>query len=155
MPNLVLRSHLPIDPATFWQTAGTLDGVNAELGPWVQMSCPPAFRTTPMAQWPTGQGLFASWILLGGLLPVDRHHFKLKAVAPGEGFEETSSTWTYRLWHHQRRTTATPDGCVVEDRLQVHSHLPGLAWLLWPVVRAVFRHRHRQLRQRWGQPTAS
>ena len=150
MPSLHLTSHLQVDPATFWQTAGTLDGVNAELAPLVRMSCPAAFRHTPLAQWPTGRVLFDSWILLGGVLPVDRHRFKLQQVQPGQGFEETSSTWVHALWHHRRRTVATPQGCVVEDRLDIHSRVPGLAWLLWPAIRAVFAHRHRRLRRRWG-----
>ena len=58
---------------------------------------------------------------------------------------------TQRLWEHER--TIEPDGsggATLTDRLawEPRPPLPGAA--MRPLVRAIFRHRHRQLRRHFG-----
>lgn len=138
-------------PEAFW--AGmSLEEVNDELAPLVRMTAPAAFRNLPLTDWPTGQPLFTSTILLLGVLPADRHAFRLDAVDPGRGFLERSSTTMLRLWQHERTTTPTANGCIVEDAVTFRSRIPGLDRLLLPVYRAVFRHRHDRLTARHGVP---
>ncbi|WP_284616715.1 hypothetical protein [Aquabacterium humicola] len=149
MPQFTQQSELPIPPEAFW--AGmSMRAVNAELNPLVHMTAPPGWRDGPLDAWQTGRVLFRSWILLFGLLPVDRHALQLQSVNPAGGFVEESTSWTNRRWRHERSTRASPRGCVLTDRVTVESRLPGLAWLLLPVYRAVFAHRHRRLRRRYG-----
>lgn len=70
-------------PGNFWtESFGgrlldgmTMEGVNAELWPLARMTALPKWRDRPILEWPTGQILFKSWVLLLGVLPIDRHVF--------------------------------------------------------------------------------
>lgn len=124
--------------------------VNDELGPWLRMTVPPAWAARPISDWPTGPMLFSSWILLLGLLPVDRHRFGLESVDAAGGFREASSSWALSSWRHERVIEATDTGMSLTDRITWRTRIPAMAVLLGPVYRSVFRHRHRRLRQRFG-----
>lgn len=128
----------------------TMDGVNAELGPWLRMTAPAGWAEKPIGEWPTAQPLFASWILLLGVVPVDRHFFQLRSVQPGSGFVEESSSLVNRSWVHQRSVTQVQGGCRMVDSVHYRSRLPLLGHLLKPVYRLVFWWRHRRLRSRFG-----
>jgi hypothetical protein len=139
-----LAVELPIDAQAFLE-AFTLERVNAELGPFVRMTTPAGWARRPIIEWPAGRQLFSSWILLFGLLPIDRHRFSLQAILPGEGFLEDSSSLTNRHWRHERRVTPIDGGCRVTDRVEFECRLPLLGALLRPVYHGVFRWRHRRL----------
>lgn len=128
----------------------TLNGVNAELSPLVRMTAPAAFAQRPLQEWPERQHLFNSWILLFGLLPVDRHAFYLHAVMPGKGFVETSSSTLNALWQHERTIIPLAAGCRVTDIVEYRCRLPLLGYLLKPLYKLVFWRRHRYLRSRYG-----
>lgn len=127
-----------------------LAGVNEELRPLVRMTCPAGSEKRPIFEWPAGQTLFASWILLFGVLPIDRHSFFLERIEPGRGFHESSSSLTNRSWKHRRIVETTPEGCRVTDTVSFECRLPLLGALLKPVYRMVFRHRHRVLKRRYA-----
>ncbi|NRF68219.1 hypothetical protein HLB44_14595 [Aquincola sp. S2] len=151
MPQFTMQSELAIAPDRFW-SGMSMRAVNDELNPLVHMTAPPAWRDGPLEAWQTGRVLFRSWVLLFGWLPVDRHALQLQAIDPAGGFVEESTSWTHRRWRHERSTGATPRGCLLTDRVTVDSRVPGLAWALLPVYRAVFAHRHRRLLQGYGAP---
>ena len=152
MPSFTIRTELPrTTPEAFW--AGmSIDAVNAELRPLARMGAPAAWRRCPLDQWTTGRVLFRSTIWLFGVLPVDSHSLRLEALYAGpRGFLEDSETLWNRRWRHERTTAATAaGGLLVEDRVTVESRLPGMAALMMPVYRFVFRHRHRRLRAMHG-----
>jgi hypothetical protein len=143
-------STLPIPAAELLATLN-FAGVNYELGPWVQMSAPPSWASQSITAWPVDKHLFTSWITLFGLVPIDRHHFRLRGVDPASGFVECSQSWNNRYWHHARRIQALPQGCRVIDTVHYRSRLLGMGWLLKPVYQAVFAWRHRQLRKKHGR----
>lgn len=126
----------------------TLDGVNAELSPLVRMTAPARFAQRPLHEWPERQTLFKSWILLLGVLPVDRHAFYLHSVMPGKGFVETSTSTINALWKHERTIVPLAAGCRVTDAVEFRCRLPLLGYLLKPVYEVVFWWRHRHLRSR-------
>jgi hypothetical protein len=127
----------------------TMDGVNAELRPCVRMTFPARWARLDGA--PVDRLLFRSWLLLFGVLPVDRHALRLAAITPGEGFVEESTSWLQRRWRHQRRLADLPGGCRVEDHLVVQPRLRLAEPLVRLIVGAVFRHRHRRLASRFGR----
>jgi len=144
MPSFSIRSELPIRPEDFWARM-SMDAVNAELMPLVRMTTPAAWRQCPLPQWTMGQVLFRSVILLFGVLPVDVHALRLESIDPQRGFHERSSSWANRLWQHERTTEATAGGCIVTDQVTVVGRAPWMTWLMMPIYRFVFRHRHRRL----------
>jgi hypothetical protein len=142
-------SDLAVDVDVILATL-TLGGVNAELWPLVRMTAPAAFTQRPLQEWPEGQHLFNSWILLFGILPVDRHAFFLQSVVPGKGFVETSSSTLNALWQHERTIVPITAGCRVTDIVEYRCRLPLLGFLLKPLYQLVFWCRHRYLRSRYG-----
>jgi hypothetical protein len=150
MIRLRFESRLAATPDTVWASASTMAGVNAELGPWLRMSHP-ADRTALDGQAvPVGTLLFHSWLCLFGWLPIDRHALVLEQLYPGIGFDERSSSWMQKIWVHRRRIEAVPGGCRVSDELEITPRLRLQAPLVRWVVAALFRHRHRRLRARYG-----
>ncbi len=145
MPGFSISSELAADPEQLGEELLTLAGVNRELGPFIRMTAPARWRELPIYRWPTQAPLFSSWILLFGLLPVDRHHFYLDSIQL-DRFSESSSSWFNRLWHHRRTITAGERGATVTDALHYEGRVPLLDRLTLPIYRAVFTHRHRRLR---------
>jgi len=143
-------SSLVAAPAdAVWRKVSTMTGVNAELGPWVRMSYP-ADRSDLLAQpVPLGDVLFYSWILLLGLVPLDRHALSLEALFP-HGFDERSTSWMQRVWIHRRRVEDSGSGARITDHLQFQPRFALMAPLLRFVISAIFRHRHRQLTRQFG-----
>lgn len=142
-------SDLGVDVEVILATL-TLSGVNAELSPLVRMTAPAAFAQRPLQEWPERQHLFNSWILLFGVLPVDRHAFYLHSVMPGKGFVETSSSTINTLWKHERTITPVETGCRVTDIVEYRCRLPLMGYLLKPLYTLVFWRRHRYLRSMYG-----
>jgi hypothetical protein len=126
-------------------------GVNAELAPWLRMTAPPEAANLRIEDAPIGQPLFSSWVLLGGVLPVDRHSFMLAEVERGHGFVEQSTSWSERRWEHVRHLEPDGDhGCVLTDRLTFTPRVTGSGSILSRVIGAVFSHRDGVLRGRFG-----
>ena len=153
LQTFTISSSLCIAPDDFWSRM-TMASVNSELAPFVQMTSAPQWNVRALGDWPTGQVLFRSIILLFGVLPVDIHKLKLDHIDPGRGFLERSSSWTYSLWQHERTTTKTNDGCTVTDTVSFQGRIPLLEHLLLPIYRAAFRHRHTRLKIRFGTPVS-
>ena len=128
--------------------------INAELRPLLRMTTPRRLRGLTLDEVPVGRPLGRSWILLGGLLPVDYDDLCLAELEPPRRFRERSRTLTFSAWEHERTVEpAGVDGCVVTDRLGFElkrppARIPGAARLAAAIVGALFSHRHRRLRRR-------
>jgi ligand-binding SRPBCC domain-containing protein len=152
-----IASEVVASPARVWSVISTFDGVNDELAPWLHMTAPRSVsRLTPETV-PLGEKLFRSWILAFGVLPIDWDDLVLRRIEPERGFLETSTLLSHSEWRHERiltAITATTEaaGCLIEDRISGRPRVPGTGIFLAAVLRAVFRHRHRRLRRRFGVP---
>ncbi len=128
----------------------TMTGVNTELSPLVRMTAPSSFATRSIFEWPERQMLFKSWILLFGILPIDRHTFLFERIQAGVGFTERSTSWTNRYWCHERKVVSLGSACQVVDTVTFQSRIPLLDLLLLPVYRLAFWRRHQYLQGRYG-----
>src|SRR4051794_38518614 len=94
-----------------------------------------------------------SWVLLGGVLPVDYDDINLEWAEPGRGFRERSTLGSASAWHHDRALQPLPGGgCRVVDRIAFRPRVPALGGLMAFFFEATFRWRHRRLRRRFGRP---
>jgi hypothetical protein len=92
-----------------------------------------------------------SWLLLFGVLPVDYDEIGLERIEPGRGFLERSTMLSQRLWEHERTIEPAGTGAAtLVDRVAWEPRLPLPGRLLRPLIAAVFRHRHKQLRRHFG-----
>jgi ligand-binding SRPBCC domain-containing protein len=143
-------SRLDASAEDVWASVTTAAGVNAELMPIVRMTVPRGLEDLSLEDAVPGERLGRSWILLFGLIPIDYDDITLVEVEPGRGFLERSPMLTQRRWEHERRLEPDGAGCTVTDRVRFEPRLPVPVALLRPVFHAVFRHRHRRLRRRFG-----
>lgn len=143
---LKMASDLPVPLIEVWQQVSTMEGVNDELAPFIRMTSPPDVRRLPFTQSPLKQPLFASWLLLFGVLPFDRHQLRLDEVWEG-GFRENSSSLIHRVWRHERIIIANGTGSTLTDTLNFEPRISLLGYIILPVVRFLFQHRHRRLKR--------
>jgi ligand-binding SRPBCC domain-containing protein len=130
-----------------WAAVSTVGGVNRELAPFVRLTDPT--HGAPFDAEPWRVGAPVSWQLLFGVIPIDRHRIELVALPDGRGFRESSSTWWYRVWRHERTLLDDPGGCVVRDSVEIEPRLRVFNPIIARAVRSTFRQRHRKLRQRF------
>jgi ligand-binding SRPBCC domain-containing protein len=153
MIELQFESELAASREQVWAQISTWSGVNAELYPFFRMSVPAGLDSLERPAACFGER-FCSWVLLFGMLPVDRHCLRFESVRPGLGFEENSSTWLHRRWRHHRVLTQPAEGGLrVCDTIRYQSRWRPLERLTRPVIAALFRHRHAQLRLAFGDAT--
>jgi hypothetical protein len=143
-------SELGAGTAVVWARVTDPAGINDELRPLLRMTVPrgaPDFGLERLEPGPIGR----SWVLLFGLVPFDYDEITLVRVESERGFLERSTMLSQRLWEHERTLEpAGEGGCRVTDRVAWEPRLPLPGALLRPLVLAVFRHRHRRLRRRFG-----
>ncbi len=155
MRSLAFTSELAASLDDVWAVVNTMTGVNAELGPWIKMTVPVEASEVRIDDAPVGRPLFSSWVLLGGVFPIDRHHFQIHSVDKGRAFDEDSTSWSQRRWRHRRELVALGEhACRVTDRLDFQPRAPMTGGAIERVIRAVFEHRHRRLRARFGERDA-
>jgi ligand-binding SRPBCC domain-containing protein len=141
--------HAPADEV--WAFATTKEGINAELMPIVRMTAPRGAATLSLANVEAPVHIGRSWILLGGVLPIDYDDIFVESIEEGRAFQERSTMLSQRSWHHDRSVEpAGPDTCLVTDRVSFEPRLPVSPRLFLPIFRWFFRHRHRRLRKRFG-----
>ncbi len=134
-----------------WERAVTEEGINEELAPILRMTMPKGLAGKTVDTVEVGVPLGRSWILLGGLLPVDYDDLRLAELEPGRRFLERSRTLSFSVWQHERIVEPEGEGrCRVTDRLGFElkrgvAWIPGAARLAGAVVGFLFRHRHRRL----------
>ena len=146
MRGFTVSSRLSAPPERVWEVVTSAEGVNYELWPVVRMTVPRGFD----AELRTGH-LGRSWILAGGVLPIDYDDLFVARIDPGRGFEERSAMGSASAWHHDR--TLLPlagGGCRVVDQIAFTPRLPALGGLQAFLFEATFRWRHRRLRARFS-----
>ena len=149
MVALRFESVLAAPADDVWREVSTMQGVNYELMPLMRMSVPAHVAGMSLANAPVGERAFHSWLLLFGVLPIDRHALTFERLYDN-GFDERSSSWMQRTWIHRRRVEAVAGGTRVTDELDFEPRFWRHELVLRPVIRALFKHRHRRLRRRFG-----
>ena len=144
---LTVEVPLRTSRSEVWAAMATVGAVNRELTPFVRLTDPTHGAPFDTEPWRRAQ---VSWQLVLGAIPVDRHRIQLVALPDGSGFRESSSTWWYRVWWHERSLLDDPDGCVVRDSVEIEPRLRIADPTVAAAARWAFRRRHRYLRRRFG-----
>jgi ligand-binding SRPBCC domain-containing protein len=152
---VVTASEVRAPPETVWARVASLEGINHELGPWMRMTAPRGAELTPEGV-PLGRRWFRSWILLFGLIPFDYDDLCIERIDPGRGFLERSKMLSARSWEHERTLQPLEDGGTrLTDRVAFAPRMAGTARIHRAVITAIFRHRHRRLKQFFGTGPAT
>lgn len=151
--SLRFESRLAASPECVWQWVTSVEGITAELRPWLRMTAPRHVSSLADLEMVTGKPLFRSRVFLFGILPIDHSDLTLLEFDAGHGFIEQSPMASMRLWRHERTLHPAPQGGVVlVDQLTFQPRLARA--LVAAFIRRVFTHRHRVLRKRLGEAGA-
>ncbi|MFC4929973.1 hypothetical protein [Massilia sp. GCM10023247] len=145
---MTFESHLAASPGELWDWATSPHGISGEMWPLAKMTFPAGHATLADAGMVLGRPLCRSWLLLFGLIPVDRLDLTLLEVDTGRRFLEQSPMLSMRCWRHERIIEPCDTGARVTDKLEFAPRLAGPVLAMF--VKLLFRHRHRVLRQRFG-----
>jgi ligand-binding SRPBCC domain-containing protein len=144
-----VSSLLDAPPERVWSWIATAEGVNDELGPWMRMTVPGG-GDLDLDSIEVGKPIGRSWVLFLGLIPVDYDEINVVELDRGRGFVERSRMLSQRSWEHARTIEPVDGGCVITDSIAWEPRLPLPARSLRPMFGAIFQHRHRRLRKRFG-----
>src|SRR4051812_41020485 len=132
-----------------WAAMSSVGGVNREVSPFVRMTDSTHGAHFDTELWRTGTPVL--WQLLFGFIPVDRHRVELVALPDGGGFRESSSSWWFRVWRHERTLLDDPGGgCIVHDDVEIEPRRGVPAPVIEFAQGRMFRRRHEYLRRRFG-----
>ena len=151
MPSVSLSVALAAPAERIWEAVTRMEGVNAELRPLLRMTVPRHLRGASITDLEPGVTAGRSWLLLGGLLPVDYDDLCLVEIDPPRRFLERSRMASMSLWQHERAIAARDErSCVLTDALTFTlrgplERAPGMDALARRIVAALFGHRHRRL----------
>ncbi len=145
---LTFKSKLAVPAEESWRWAVSVDGISSELRPLLKMTTPRNVKSLLDLDIRLGQRLFRSWILLFGILPVDRSDLTLVELEPGRRFLEQSPMLSMLLWRHERIVTPIAGGSTITDRLEFRPRFSKrlTRWF----VKKLFTHRHAVLRRTLG-----
>jgi len=146
--SLEFQSTLHATAEEAWEWITSLDGISAELSPYLRMTAPPGIERIDHVAVVPGEVLFRSRILLFRFLPVDHSDITLVEFDEGAGFVEQSPMGMMRSWRHERRIERVGEGCTITDRLTFEPRF-GRALTKWLITR-LFTHRHAKLRRHLG-----
>lgn len=144
MKRFQIASTVSASPSEAWRWITSIQGISAEMAPYLRMSAPRGITALPDLKIELGKPLFRSTIYLFGILPVDYSKLTLLALHEGVGFIEQSPMGSMRTWRHERTIQPLASGCRITDSLSFEPRVaPKLsAWM----VRLLFTHRHKVLR---------
>src|SRR6266508_3108235 len=143
-----VSSRLDAAPEEVWNWVVTAEGVNDELRPWLRMTVPGGDFDLSSVE--VGKPIGRSWVLFLGLIPIDYDAINLEEIDEGRGFVERSRMLSQRFWEHIRTIRPVEGGVVLTDAIAWEPRLPVPGSAMRPLFRAIFGHRHRRLRHRFG-----
>lgn len=131
-----------------WARVVSSEGINDEMRPWMTMRMPRSARGLTIETMPIGKVLGRAWIMLFGLVPVDRDRLAIVDIEPGRFFHEKSTKLSMRHWEHRRTLSPINEGNTrVSDQTVFVPRLGLMTPVLSRVLGALFGHRHRRLQR--------
>lgn len=154
--SLRFESTLHASREQVWKWITSVDGILAEMRPYLRMTTPKGLRSLADIRVIPGEPMFRSRIFLFGFIPFGHSDMTLMEFEPGRGFVEQSPMGSMELWRHERRIEPdpnNPEAVVLIDQLTFRPRFarPIVGWF----IRRIFEHRHRVLRAALGGATGA
>jgi len=145
--SLRFESKLDVPVERVWEWSISVDGISAEMRPFLRMTFPRGVRSLNDIPIRPGVPVFRSRVLLFGVLPIDYSDVTLMEFNSGQGFIEQSPMGSMQLWRHERRIVphpSNPAAVLLVDQLTFQPRMARrlVGWF----VRRLFLHRHNVLR---------
>lgn len=150
MPTFEIETNLSVELTILCDELFTIDGINRGLAPYIKISAPKLWCSKLIREWPVGGGLFNSKVTLLGFIPIEYHCFRFTEVSK-LGFIESSRTSINKEWNHHRTIAETTSGSTVKDIIEYKSKFPFLGYILIPLYKGIFIHRHNKLKAKYNK----
>lgn len=141
--HLRFETVLESDVLTVWRWITSWECILAEMRPWLTMTVPEGMPEPGLEKVRPGMPLGRSTLKAFGLIPLDWSQLTLLEIEPERGFVEQSPMGSMAMWRHERYIEPADQGCTLVDELTFTPRFA--ARLSRRMVKAFFRHRHRQL----------
>jgi ligand-binding SRPBCC domain-containing protein len=153
MTQLTRSSRLAASSAKVWAHVTRMPAINLEMGPFLKMTFPHEAETMSLGDIDVelGTPIFRSWVLAGGVIPIERMDVTLVELEKGRRFVEQSKTLFMKRWRHERTVEDEGDGCTVTDRLTFEAPLAFVTPTVAMCIGSFFDHRHRVLKRTFGE----
>lgn len=148
VPVLRFESELTASPERVWDWITSIRGISREMAPIMKMTVPKSVETLSEVNVELGKPLFRSWVLLFGVLPIDRSDLTLVRLDVGRGFLERSPMLSMKLWQHERTISIRGGKTVLTDELTFEPRFLS-KFVEW-MIRTIFTNRHAVLRRELG-----
>ncbi|MCK5050263.1 MAG: hypothetical protein KAS53_00895 [Candidatus Cloacimonetes bacterium] len=145
-----VQSTLEASCEEVWTQVFQMEGVNAELSPWMKMTYPLEMNRFDPEMTPIGKLVFRSTILVFGLIPIDYYNLSFVKIDSPTQFHEQSSSIGFKKWTHIRTLETVERGCRLTDKVEYEPRIPILGGALHPVFLGLFKHRQKYLRKKFG-----
>ncbi|HLP19769.1 MAG TPA: hypothetical protein VK174_05685 [Chitinophagales bacterium] len=143
----IIQSEVNATKEILWQHITLMKNVNGELMPFAKMTYPQHMAEIGGREVPLQVVLFKSVILLFGFMPIDLHYLRLDKLEYGTAFYENSYSLQHQYWKHTRTIIEHDAKVFVCDELHFGPRIFFMGYLLLPIYKMIFRHRHKQLRR--------
>jgi ligand-binding SRPBCC domain-containing protein len=148
-------SRLRGSRSQIWEWITSVAGISEEMTPYFRMTSPEGVQNLADLKVELGAPFLRSRVFLFGFIPAGTWDFTLVEFEDGKGFVEESPSTFMTSWRHERRILDDPHdplSVLLSDHV---TFVPRSArWLVGPLLRRVFEHRHRVLRERFAHVTA-
>lgn len=149
--SLRFESRLHASREEVWEWITSVDGILAEMRPYLRMTTPKDLRSLNDIEVTPGEAMFRSRVLVFGFIPLGHSDMTLLEFEPGHGFVEQSPMGSMEKWRHERRIEPAPDdpeAVLLVDELSFRPRFAGrmVGWF----IRRFFEHRHKVLRAALG-----
>lgn len=150
MPSFTISSLVKKEIQEVSSELLTMKGVNYELMPLIRMSMPPDHLSKSIVKWPVGSVIFTSTVFLFGIIPVDKHKFRL-VKTDQFGIEERSTALSNLEWNHLRQITHTNEHTEISDVVEFKPILQISGYFMLPIYKSIFKHRHKRIMKKYAQ----
>lgn len=149
--SLRFESKLHASREEVWEWITSIDGILAEMRPYLRMTAPKEVRSLNDLEISPGVPMYRSRVFLFGFIPFGHSDMTLLELEPGYGFVEQSPMASMKKWRHERRIEQVPhdpEAVVLVDVLTFRPRFGGriVGWF----IRRLFEYRHAVLRSALG-----
>lgn len=151
--SLRFESKLHASREEVWEWITSIDGILAEMRPYLRMTAPKDVRSLNDLDISPGVPMFRSSVFLFGFIPFGHSDMTLVEIEEGHGFVEQSPMASMKKWRHERWIKPAPgdaDAVLLVDELTFQPRFarPVVGWF----IRRLFEHRHKVVRAALGKP---
>ena len=147
MTHLKFESQVNASLEQVWQSITSLEGLTAEMMPFMRLTAPKGFKT--LSDIYPRKNNFKSYVLLFGIIPIDTTDLNLKSLILHNGFVEESNMASMKYWRHKRslKGVSAYQVLIIDELTFEPCRFANISIF---IIKKFFVHRHKKLKTIFG-----